>query len=1060
MKKISLAAALLTAIGMSVTAYAADQPAFPGAEGGGKYTKGARGSSSRSVYHVTNLNASGSGSFADAVSKGGRIIVFDVGGTIELNGTLSINKGNLTILGQTAPGDGITFSGGDILLANGVQNVIMRYLRVRPTDKNGGEPDGIGGRWNKNIIIDHCSMSWSVDELMTLYAGSSESKTPGSNLTVQNCIAAESLRMSNHFKGAHGYGGIVGATNSSWLNNLYAHHDSRSPRLDRELQGTDFKNNVIYDWGNTNSAYGAEPYSYNNKTQKGSMVNWINNYYKYGPGTGAALKSRIFDVSNNASVKPYAKFCFSGNYMYGNTTVTNNNTLGINNIDKAELLTEQIDMGKYSYTERTADEAYEYVLSNAGATLPKRDAVDARIINDVKNQTGRIINSANEVGGLIKPEETTRVFSIPDEWKTKHNLTPYKETDIISGGEFDGYTLIEAYVNDWTAQQELPTNPMITVLSPAVASVESNVNGYDINNGNWAVAKTDEEIFYNAVADPIGNTSVTKMELYDKNSLISTYNGNEISDSFSLGAGVHYLTCRAYNDKGEASQSTTSIVYVNSSDSPGSYEFANIGNGEFGDSGSASLDTDTGIYTVSGSGKMLSGSSGVNSDSCGFMYKKIAGDFDVSVRIEDIPKFENYEVSGLMVRAGLNGGSVMAMVADGWLKYGENVRVISRASEGSRSKETYFKNSSGTTLNNTDQYNTQDSAYAMPKYMRIKRNGSQLEFSVSNSGTAWTDNARQPLTIDMPNLPDEVYIGIAADSAQGVPVKEYFAQAKYSRLTINGETDIEFDDYKVPFTDRRFNNAALTTESASMGFEADCSNSPISGNDGYILELWSYASRHFNEQSSGIVRTSVDYLTNGDKKPEADDTVFSVRGPNSEDIVKLNIHLSDGFSINDEGFGGSISGNVWYKVETILDYESGKGIIRVKPYTIYNASSGIYNTSDSIFEKEFNFDTSIPTSSIYYERLGGWIKYFDNISVSVDYTNLTPKLYINDGKIFAQATEDGNVYIAVYDDDRLSYAKKIPIASGEKYEKSIPEGTLKAMLWNNSNEPQTSAVEQ
>ena len=129
----------------------------------------------------------------DAVSKEGRIIVFDVSGTIELTGTLKINKSNLTILGQTAPGDGITITGGDIVLGDNVKNVIIRYLKVRPSDKNGGEPDGIGGRFNSNIIFDHCSVSWGVDELLTLYAGSSEEGVQGSNLTIQNTIGSESL---------------------------------------------------------------------------------------------------------------------------------------------------------------------------------------------------------------------------------------------------------------------------------------------------------------------------------------------------------------------------------------------------------------------------------------------------------------------------------------------------------------------------------------------------------------------------------------------------------------------------------------------------------------------------------------------------------------------------------------------------------------------------------------------------------------------------------------------------------------------------------------------------
>ncbi len=141
----------------------------------------------------------------------------------------------------------------------------MRYLRVRPTDINGGEPDGIGGRWNKNIILDHCSTSWALtnfDAVRRL----NRKRYPSSNMTVQNCLATESLRMSNHFK-AHGYGAIFGGTNSTWHHNLLAHHDSRSPRLDRELQNTDVRNNVICNWGQTNSAYGAEPYSYNNVTQ-------------------------------------------------------------------------------------------------------------------------------------------------------------------------------------------------------------------------------------------------------------------------------------------------------------------------------------------------------------------------------------------------------------------------------------------------------------------------------------------------------------------------------------------------------------------------------------------------------------------------------------------------------------------------------------------------------------------------------------------------------------------------------------------------------------------------
>lgn len=725
-RKIIAAAVIVSAM-LGTAAYAESLPAFPGAEGGGKYTLGARAKSKPSVYHVTNLNASGSGSFADAVSKEGRIIVFDVGGTIELNGTLYINKSNLTILGQTAPGDGITFSGGDIVLVSNNSNIIIRYIRVRPSDKNGGEPDGFGGRFCKNVIIDHCSMSWSVDETMTFYAGSSESQyTPGSNMTVQNCISSESLRMSNHFKGAHGYGGIIGGTNSSWLNNLFAHHDSRSPRLDRELQNTDFSNNVIYDWGQTNSAYGAEPYSYNNVTQNKSIVNWENNYYKYGPATASKLKSRIFDVSNALNVKPYSSFYFNGNYVFGDESVTKNNKLGINNSGYADFLNSAVDMGEYSYTAADANTAYNYVLQNAGATLPKRDAIDARIINDVKNQTGRIINNADEIGGFIENQSVSRVFEIPNDWKEENGMGNAKETDIVPSGDNAGYTWIEAYVNDMTKQAQLPSNPEITVLSPGIASVNDTVNGESVQNKKWTVINSDEKLNYNAKASAAEGTDIEKMELYDKNSLIKSYSGD----------------------------------------------------------GGASLDG--GVYTVSGAGAIYPGS-GVKSDSCGFMYKYVKGDFDISFKMENIPKFENYEVSGIMLRAELEPSSQMAMLADGWLKYGENSRVIVRNGNGEKSSETYFKDSSGKYMVNDENYNTSENGYRVPKYMRMKRSGDTLTLYVSDDGKDWTNNPRQPMSVTLKDLPESVYVGIAADNASGISPKEYFAMAQYSEMKFDGE---------------------------------------------------------------------------------------------------------------------------------------------------------------------------------------------------------------------------------------------------------------------------------
>ena len=755
--------------------------AFPGAEGGGKYATGARGADNIEVYHVTNLNESGSGSFADAVSRSGRIIVFDVGGTIWLDNTLTISRDNLTILGQTAPGDGITFAGSDILLASGASNIIMRYLRIRPTDINGGEPDGLGGRWNHNVIIDHCSVSWSVDEGLTLYAGSSESRTQGSNLTIQNTIGAESLKMSNHFKGAHGYGAIWGGTDSSYHHNLLAHHDSRSPRLDRELRGTDIRNNVVYDWGITNSAYGAEPYSYNSKTYNPSNVNWVNNYYKHGPSTASKLFGRLFEVSNNEN-RSKSNFYFAGNYVFENEAVTNDNLSGVYKSELGNMLSEPIDMGEYALPEQSAEDAYEEVLSDAGATLPRRDSIDARIVADVKNGTGRIVNNANETGGLIEMEETSRVFEIPEDWKNANSMGSASETDIVESGEWAGYTWIEAYVNDWTESQDAPSNPDIVVTSPAIASLSDEINGYAVDNGNWAVISDNEELNYSAVGIPVDGTEITKMELYDGNELIRTYEGaSEIDDNITLEAGTHYLTSRAYNNEGESTGSPTSIVYVKNSNEAEGYTHTQIGTPSFDGEGGAGME-DNGVYDIFGSGKI-----GRKNDSCDFMYKTVTGDFDISAEMVEIAKFENGQISGLMLRESLDPDSRMAMLADGWLKYGENVRVLYRAETGENAEDDlFFKNERGGTIDNDGGYDTSKDEYRVPKYMRIQRVGDRITFYVSDDGKDWTNNPRQPQSVTIEGLADTLYVGIAVDSAEGTPTKDYMAEVKYGDIDFEG----------------------------------------------------------------------------------------------------------------------------------------------------------------------------------------------------------------------------------------------------------------------------------
>ena len=1058
---------------------AGDTLAFPGAEGGGKYSLGARGNDSIEVYHVTNLDASGEGSFVDAVSKPGRIIVFDVGGFIEVSGDIRIKSSNLTILGQTAPGDGITIVGGSVTLDAGVHDVIIRFIKVRPTDKNGGEFDGIGGRNNKNIIFDHISTSWCIDELLTLYAGNRDYENPGgegNHLTAQYTLASESLRMSNHIKGAHGYGAIIGGTKATYINNLFAHHDSRSPRLDRQLEGTEVSNNIIYNWGQTNSAYGAEPYDANILTSKiPCSINWIGNYYKFGPSTRESLKYRIFDVqSPRADGDPKSQFYLSGNYVSGSTTITNDNKLGLNNAAGADLLNEPVDMGDYSYEPVSASEAYERVLSNVGSVLPKRDAIDARIINDVKYGTGRVINNASEVGGLIKPQKTVRQFVIQSEWLTENGLSGKNDNDIIESGKYAGYTVIEAYVNEFTAEQLKipPTNPEIVVQSPAIASLENSIKGLSVDNSKWTVVKEGETVSYKASAFPVGNTQIVKCEIYDGNILISQFDSDRIDTELSLDAGTHYLTSRAYNNKDEATQSTTSIVYVTPTEEPGSYKTAEIGSCTYKGKGGASMDKN-GVYTIFGSGKIMtekeSDSSTSAADSCEFMYKKVSGDFDITVRAEQIPKFENLQLNGLMVRASLDSNDMFAMIGDGWAKYGENVKIITRKFKNAAKSFEYFKNESGQDCDN------EKAGYSAPKYMRIQRSGNSLIFSVSNSGKDWTDNGRLSQTVIFDSLPDTLYVGLATDTASGVSVKEYFSMAKFSRLTLNGVSDVEVKEGAVPFYDADFDSGEwYVPKGAEIN---DYSNHNINGNYGTILMNWSSeeAVRSFNPQSEGEINISADFCFEKYKSDSVNEKAgyrFSLKGEGSDgetkNLITSYAQMTHGFYINyigekdANGNENSIPDiapdsnrtsefNTWYKIMTSLDYTTGKGKITYFPYTEYNSLSGTYTLGDAIFEYEFEFDTTIMLSSISFQRLGGYRTYIDNVSVS-----MRELMYLDGGKLIVDRPfEDAELWIAEYNlDGSLKNSINYSINKGETKEFDIPSGEKsKAFLWNGNQEP-------
>ncbi len=395
--------------------------AFPGAEGHGAYARGGRVGK---ALFVTNLNDSGPGSLRAAIdAKGPRTVIFRVGGVIELKQSLTIREPFITIAGQTAPGDGICLRGApDTLSLVNTHDVIVRYLRVRhghTGDSAADEGDCIACYSADNFILDHCSVSWGTDEGISVTQSSDR-------YTVQWCIIAEGL----NYRG-HSMGSILGGDRSTWHHNLFAHCRTRNPRF-AGLCRADFRNNVIYDWGDT-SGYGDF-----------RAANYVNNFLKPGPST--TQKPPRF-IHADSVVMPGSLF-LRGNVLAGFPDVSGHNPLGA--AFDQEVFADAPHAAPPVVTQ-SADEAFALVLKNAGAIVPPRDATDARITADVRGGTGQIIRLENELGawpayanGKAPPDADND--GVPDAWETAHGLNA-NDPDDANRANADGYTNLENYLN-------------------------------------------------------------------------------------------------------------------------------------------------------------------------------------------------------------------------------------------------------------------------------------------------------------------------------------------------------------------------------------------------------------------------------------------------------------------------------------------------------------------------------------------------------------------------------------------------------------------------------------
>jgi len=457
-------------------------PAFPGAFGGGMYSFGGRGGK---VFVVTNLNDNGPGSFREACEAGGpRIVVFNVAGIIRLKDRIRIRAPYITICGNTAPGDGVCIAGNTVELET--HDVILRYMRFRRGETwVGDRNDSLGGNPTGNVMIDHVSGSWGLDENMSMYRhmyqppeGGKELKLPTVNITMQNCIFSEGLNTYHH-----AFGSTIGGLNSTFHHNLWACNTGRNPSVGMYGDFT-FVNNVIFNWVHRTVDGGDQR----------SEFNIISNYFKPGPGTprGEPISYRNLKPESERShtvVDNFGHAYVNGNVIDGNAKVTADNWAGGVQPDvKAESLADALvkirtntPFAHAPLPMQTAEQAYDIVLANAGATLPRRDAVDRRVTEMVR--TGKpsakagpdihdelshakysetaiaelirlvplgLITNPSQVGGYPdykgEPIKDLNADGIPLSWKNKYHLDVKDDTLAQKDLAGDGYTVIEKYL--------------------------------------------------------------------------------------------------------------------------------------------------------------------------------------------------------------------------------------------------------------------------------------------------------------------------------------------------------------------------------------------------------------------------------------------------------------------------------------------------------------------------------------------------------------------------------------------------------------------------------------
>ncbi len=769
--------------------------AFPGAEGAGRFASGGR---AQDVYTVTNLEDYGAseesipGSLRYGLASN-RTIVFDVAGQIELQQPLTF-KGlsNITIAGQTAPGDGITLTGWDTNISDS-ENLIIRYIRFRPGAKNvhngSDSMDALWGRDNKTFMIDHCSFSFCTDECLSTYRGEDG--------TVQWSVVSESLTLSGHSKGRHGYGGIFGGDNVTFHHNLIADHTSRNPRIGGGYAGLadadhvatlQVSNNVIYNWG-FNTIYGGGF----------ANTNYVNNYLKAGPGTRDDVENRSLDAGESGKA---GGFYMNGNYMEGNPDVTADNQLGLKFSGDADGDTKTTiadtpysSEGIDALEVEPAENIYDEILNQAGAAYPKRDAIDARIASEVANGSGRYINREEEIGGYPVVEEHREdgfdadQDGMADDWEIEQGLNP-KDPEDGKIVQDDGYSNLEHYMNSLVDINKEAENP--------------NANLKTENNTQFTLG---DPIQIEAEASSNFGYKIAKVEFFNGDQKIAESDqAPYICELNDLADGSYDISARATDDQGNETQTSTSRIHINTpseKDEIGDlkgWTSVDIGNPQV--PGSASLTDDT--LSVKGSGKLGKGEGSVKGtdsadatkDDFHYVYQEVDGDTVISGKLNSITAVDNHAFSGFMIREDLDEDSAAAALGLSWVKFTNttwSAYLAGRDEKGGNfdqldeSLDSVEKAASkGISLVSDIPFMTEGKENGY--WMKLKRSGDTFTAYGSVDGKKWTEIGSREIPMNK-----KVYVGVAVDGNQVANDLHNLNTTRFSNVSVNAE-DEDGDD--------------------------------------------------------------------------------------------------------------------------------------------------------------------------------------------------------------------------------------------------------------------------